>query len=94
MPLYESQVKEEQAGACADWLVWQGVDKWPLKKARDEWDRIRAWNKQYGRDPRELKRLEKQALIQQSSGPTSSKPVSYIWLLPHQGAKGIPESAP
>ena len=48
----------------------KGVGKWSLKEARDEWDRIRSWSKQNGRDPRELKRQERQALIQQSSGPT------------------------
>ena len=34
----------------------KGVGKWSLKEARDEWDRIRSWSKQNGRDPRELKR--------------------------------------
>ena len=48
----------------------KGVGKWSLKEARDEWDRIRSWSKQHGKDPRDLKRQEKQALIQQSSGPT------------------------
>ena len=48
----------------------RGVGKCSLKEARDEWDRIRSWSKQNGRNHRELKRLEKQALIQQSSGPT------------------------
>lgn len=48
----------------------KGVGKWSLKEARVEWDRIRSWSKQNGRDPRELKRQERQALIQQSSGPT------------------------
>ena len=47
--------------------------KWSLKEARDEWDRIRSWSKQNGRDPRELKRQERQVLIQQSSGPTLFK---------------------
>ena len=29
----------------------KGVGKWSLKEARDEWDRIRSWSKQNGRDP-------------------------------------------
>ena len=48
----------------------KGVGKWSLKEARDEWDRIRSWSKQNGKDPRDLKRQEKQALIKHSSGPT------------------------
>ena len=48
----------------------RGVGKWSLKEARDEWDRIRSWSKQNGKDPRDLKRKEKQALIQHASGPT------------------------
>ena len=48
----------------------KGVGKWSLKEARDEWDRIRSWSKQNGKDPRDLKRQEKQALIQHASGPT------------------------
>ena len=32
----------------------KGVGKWSLKEARDEWDRIRSWSKQNGRDPWEL----------------------------------------
>ena len=33
----------------------KGAGKWSLKKARDEWDRIRAWSKDTGNDPHELK---------------------------------------
>ena len=58
----------------------KGVGKWSLKEARDEGDRIRSWSKQHGKDPRDLKRQEKQALIQQSSGPT---------LQQHQQAEGL-----
>ena len=36
----------------------KGLGKWSLKEAREEWDRIRAWSKQTGLDPRELKRQE------------------------------------
>ena len=28
----------------------KGVGKWSLKEARDEWDRIRSWSKQHGKD--------------------------------------------
>jgi integrase len=48
----------------------KGVGKWTLKAARDEWDRIRAWSREHGRDPRDLKREAKAALLPQSSGPT------------------------
>jgi len=48
----------------------KGLGKWTLKEARDEWDRIRAWSKQTGLDPRELKRQEQKATIQQHTGPT------------------------
>ena len=34
----------------------KGAGKWSLKKARDEWDRIRVWSKDTGNDPRELKK--------------------------------------
>jgi len=48
----------------------KGVGKWTLKQTRDEWDRIRAWSKETGRDPRELKREEKAVPVQESAGPT------------------------
>jgi len=48
----------------------KGLGKWTLKEAREEWDRIRAWSKQTGLDPRELKRQEQKATIQQHTGPT------------------------
>jgi integrase len=48
----------------------KGLGKWSLKEAREEWDRIRAWSKQTGLDPRDLKRQEQKASIQQHSGPT------------------------
>ena len=47
-----------------------GLGKWTLKEAREEWDRIRAWSKQTGLDPRDLKRQEQKASIQQHAGPT------------------------
>jgi len=48
----------------------KGVGKWSLREAKDEWDRIRSWSKETGRDPRELKKEEQQAKVQQSAGPT------------------------
>ena len=48
----------------------KGVGKWSLKEARDEWDRIRSWSRETGRDPRELKKDEQQVKVQDSSGPT------------------------
>jgi integrase len=48
----------------------KGLGQWTLKEARDEWDRIRAWSKQTGMDPRELKRQEQKASIQQHAGVT------------------------
>ena len=48
----------------------KGPGKWSLKEAREEWDRIRAWTKQTGRDPRDLKRQEQQDALPPHSGPT------------------------
>ena len=48
----------------------KGLGQWTLKEARDEWERIRAWSKQAGMDPRELKRQEHKTNIQQHTGPT------------------------
>ncbi len=48
----------------------KGVGKWSLRQARDEWDRIRSWSRETVKDPRELKKEEQQAKVQQSSGPT------------------------
>ena len=48
----------------------KGLGKWSLREARDEWDRIKTWSRETGRDPRELKKEEQQDKVQQSSGPT------------------------
>jgi len=48
----------------------KGVGKWSLREAKEEWDRIRAWNRENNKDPRELKKEEQQNQVQQSSGPT------------------------
>ena len=34
----------------------KGAGKWTLKAAREEWERIRTWSKDTGRDPREMKK--------------------------------------
>ena len=34
------------------------------------WDRVRAWSKQTGRDPNDLKRQEQHEALEQKSGPT------------------------
>ena len=33
----------------------KGVGKWTLKAARQEWERIRTWSRDTGRDPSDLK---------------------------------------
>ena len=48
----------------------EGVGKWTLNEARDEWDRICAWSKENKRDPRELMKEEKLVPAQESLGPT------------------------
>ncbi len=48
----------------------QGVGKCSLKAAREEWERIRNWSREQNRDPRELKKEEKEGPIQVSTGPT------------------------
>ena len=48
----------------------KGLGKWTIKEAREEWDRIRAWSKRTGLDPRDLKSQEQKASIQQHTGPT------------------------
>ena len=41
----------------------KGVGKWSLKAARDEWERIRTWSREHKRDPRELKKEEREGPI-------------------------------
>ena len=48
----------------------RGVGKWSLKDARTEWNRIRSWSLETGRDPRELKKEEKATPLEVSQGPT------------------------
>ena len=47
----------------------KGAGKWSLKKARDQWDRIRAWSKDTGNDPRELKKSHKREAEKKVQGP-------------------------
>lgn len=48
----------------------RGPGQWSLKEARDEWQRIRVWSLEQGRDPRDLKREQKAALVPKLEGPT------------------------
>lgn len=48
----------------------RGPGQWSLKEARDEWQRIRVWSQEQGREPRDLKREQKAALISKVDGPT------------------------
>ena len=48
----------------------KGVGNLSLKAARDEWEQIRTWSREHNRDPRELKKEEKEGPIQVSTGPT------------------------
>ena len=48
----------------------KGPGKWSLKSAREEWERLRAWSREHNRDPRELRKEEKEGPIQVSTGPT------------------------
>ena len=41
----------------------KGVGKWSLKAARDERERIRTWSHERNRDPRELKKEERERPI-------------------------------
>ncbi|KZR84571.1 tyrosine-type recombinase/integrase [Synechococcus sp. MIT S9504] len=48
----------------------RGPGQWSLKEARDEWQRIRVWSHEQRRDPRDLKREQKAALVPKLEGPT------------------------
>jgi hypothetical protein len=48
----------------------KGVGKWSLKEARDEWNLIRLWSKENGKDPRERKREQQALLVQKTKSPT------------------------
>ena len=48
----------------------KGPGKWSLKEAGDEWDLIKTWSKENGKDPREKKKKEQEALVQKRTSPT------------------------
>lgn len=48
----------------------KGTGKWSLKQARDEWNAIRAWSQENGKDPRQRKKEQQVLLTQQSKSPT------------------------
>ena len=48
----------------------KGIGKWSLKGARDEWNLIRAWSKENGRDPRDRKKEQQALLVQKTKSPT------------------------
>lgn len=57
----------------------KGSGKWSLKDARTEWDRIRLWAKQTGRDPRDLYKEERAPKIDYSRLKTLRQAVdSYL----------------
>ena len=48
----------------------KGPGKWSLKEASDEWDLIKTWSRENGKDPREKKKREQAALVQKTTSPT------------------------
>ena len=48
----------------------KGLGKWSLKDARDEWVRIRSWSQETGKDPRQLKKEEREVVVEQQKMPT------------------------
>ena len=48
----------------------KGPGKWSLKEASDEWDLIKTWSKENGKDPREKKKKEQAELVQKTTSPT------------------------
>ncbi len=47
-----------------------GYKQWSLKDARDEWNRLRVWSKEEGRDPRDLQKEEKKLFVDKANNPT------------------------
>ena len=45
----------------------KGPGKWSLKQASDEWDLIKTWSRENGKDPRDRKREAKDALVEQAT---------------------------
>jgi len=48
----------------------RGPGKWSLKEASDEWDLIKTWSRENGKDPRERKREQQALLVQKTTSPT------------------------
>ena len=49
-------VEEGNAQRSASVPYGRGAGKWTLKAAREEWETIRTWSRDTGRDPREMKK--------------------------------------
>jgi integrase len=47
----------------------KGSGQLTLKQARDEWERVRTWSKDNGKDPRELKKERKKMFLVESQSP-------------------------
>ena len=47
-----------------------GYNQWSLKDARDEWNRLKTWSKEEGRDPRDLQKEEKRISVDRINNPT------------------------
>jgi hypothetical protein len=74
----------------------RGAGKWTLKAAREEWEKIRTWSRDTGRDPREMKKGADQGpsktLQDAIDGFLDSKTslkeftlTNYRWALPFHG---------
>ena len=48
----------------------KGHNQWSLSDARDEWNRLRKWSKEEGRDPRDLIKEEKRIFVDKTNNPT------------------------
>ena len=47
-----------------------GYKQLSLSDARDEWQRLRTWSKEEGRDPRDLQKEEKRLFVDKTNNPT------------------------
>ncbi len=48
----------------------RGHNQWSLSDARDEWNRLKTWSNEEGRDPRELQKEEKRLFVDKTNNPT------------------------
>ena len=48
----------------------KGHNQWSLSDARDEWNRLKTWSKEEGRDPRDLQKEEKRLFVDKTNNPT------------------------